>query len=141
MHGTDFATIHTKGSLALGFKKNSECADALHPSWVKLRWPNLLIGCFFGERAQIWIRACLAIAVASLFSYSLLRGNVQTYLQNGRKYPQNGRNKRRTSTNANHATIGICKKRAFFWERALLGSLGKNSWLEQFLFPRDTFLR
>ena len=75
----------------------------------------------------------MALTAVSLFSCSLLRGNMRKHThETGAKYPQNERNTRETSANPNYVIIGLLQEArvhetSVFWERALLGSLGENS--------------
>ena len=114
--------------------------------WV-FRSINLLVGRFSGERAQIWIRAFLAIAAASLFSCSLLRGHMWKHTRKtGANTRKPSANTRKTSANPKYVTISILEETrvhetsAFFGERALFGSLGKNSCPEHFSFVTQIYV-
>ena len=90
--------------------------------------------CVFRQRAQIWIQAVVAIAAASLFSYSLLRCNMWKHTS------KTGANTLKTSANARKSETcnnwyfarSPIMKRAFLGEQALVGSLGEYYWPEHF---------
>ena len=76
-----------------------------------LRSRNLLVGRFSGERAQIWIRAFLAIAAASLFSCSLLRGHMWKHTRKtGANTRKTSANTRKTSANPKYVIISILQE-------------------------------
>ena len=91
---------------------------------------NLLVRRFSGERAQICIRAFLAIAAASLCSYSLLRGNTCEHTRTtGANTGNPSANTRKTRANPNRATIGMLQEArdheasVFGGTRSLFGSI------------------
>ena len=81
----------------------------------------------------------MAIAAASCFSYSVLRGDVWKHARKMGATTRNASaNTRKISAIPNHVTIGVLQEArghetSVFGERALFGSLAEHSWPEQFL--------